>query len=84
MSAIYSGYRGRFQPDIDDEHTQDDYFGETVVGASIAPGTEGSVVICVGSDGVVPAVWPGLGFSLRQGARVVARGQVTEVLADDD
>ncbi len=83
-SAIHSNYQGRFQPDTDREHLQEDYFAVTeVLGPPISPGTKGTVLICVGLNGVVPEVWPGLEFSLREGARVVARGRVTELAGSE-
>ena len=47
------------------------------------PGTRNEVSIRVGINGVVPDVWPGLQFSLREGPRVIARGQVTELLPSE-
>jgi hypothetical protein len=83
--AIHSGYRGRFKPDIDDERMQDDYHADTeLLGPPLAPGTAGPVLICFGLNGVVPDVWPGLGFSLREGPHVVARGRVTELMGHED
>lgn len=84
VSAIQSGYQGRFQPDIDDENVQNDYFAVTETSGPISPGAEGDVVIRVGINGVVPEIWVGLGFGLREGGRVVARGRVTKVLGSVD
>lgn len=82
-TGIFSGYRGRFQPDVDPTGLQADYFAQTdVLGDSIAPGETGEVSIRIGMPGATPEVWIGLEFSLREGPRVVARGCVTEVEED--